>query len=483
MSINVVVSSTAAGVSVSGGTAVAIEVGGGIGPAGFITAPGTATNAFGTFQLVSGDGVTITTNAGQFVIASYSTTQAASFAPVQSVAGRQGNVVLQAADVTAGTFAIARIPTISYTALSNVPATFAPSAHTHSTADVVGLTAAASAAAPVQSVNGLTGAVTIARLDLTAAAEVHTHSTADIVSFTASAAAAAPVQSVAGRTGTISLAAADVSGLAAVATSGSYTSLTEIPVEFTPATHTHDAGDVVSGTLDVARIPTLSYTALSNVPTTFAPEAHTHSTSDVVGLTASFSQVGHTHDYAATVHTHSTADISGYSSLPSQAGANGPLVTDGSAATWASRYSVVDPVLVQGAGLTFTRNTTAGEITIAFAGGTSGIVVSSATPQPLGTAAAGSSGDASRADHVHELPTISYTALSNVPATFAPSAHTHSTADITGYTLTSVNGLDGAITIAAGDNVTVSTSSSTITIAAGGGGGSGGGVAMSYLFS
>lgn len=404
MSINVVVSSTAAGVSVSGGTAVAIEVGGGIGPAGFITAPGTATNAFGTFQLVSGDGVTITTNAGQFVIASYNTATVASLAPVQSVAGRTGAVTLQAADVTAGTFAIARIPTISYTALSNVPATFAPEAHTHGTADVAGLTAAASAAAPVQSVNGLTGAVTIARADLTAAAEVHTHSTADIVSFTASAAAAAPVQSVAGRTGTISLAAADVSGLAAVATSGSYTSLSEIPVEFTPATHTHD--------------------------------------------------------YAAAVHTHSTADISGYSSLPAQAGADGPLVTDGTAATWATRYSVVDPVLVEGAGMTLSRDTAAGSITVAFAGGTSGIVVSSATPQPLGTASAGSSGDASRADHVHALP---------------------SAADV--GAVPSVNGISSAITIAAGDNVTVSTASSTITIAAGGGGGSGGGIAMSYLFS
>jgi hypothetical protein len=404
MSINVVVSSTAAGVSVSGGTAVDITVGGGIGPAGFITAPGTATNAFGTFQLVSGDGVTITTNAGQFVIASYDTAAVAGLAPVQSVAGRTGAVTLQAADITAGTLDIARIPTISYTALSNVPATFAPEAHTHGTADVVGLTAAASAAAPVQSVNGLTGAVTIARADLTAAAEVHTHSTADIISFTAAASAAAPVQSVAGRTGTISLAAADVSGLAAVATSGSYTSLSEIPVEFTPATHTHD--------------------------------------------------------YAASVHTHSTADISGYSSLPSQAGADGPLVTDGTAATWASRYSVVDPVLVEGAGMTLSRDTAAGEITIAFAGGTSGIVVSSATPQPLGTAAAGSSGDAARADHVHAMP---------------------SAADV--GAVPSVNGISSAITIAAGDNVTVSTASSTITIAAGGGGGSGGGVAMSYLFS
>ena len=232
MSIQVVVSSTAAGVSVSGGTAVAITVGsvsasvpvtvsGGIGPAGFVVAPGTATNAFGTFQLTSGDGITISTSAGQFQIASYSTAAVASLAPVQSVAGRVGAVQLQASDVTAGTFAIARSPAISYTALSNVPATFSPAAHTHSTSDVV--------------------------------------------SFTAAAAAAAPVQSVAGRSGAISLTAADVSGLASVATSGSYTSL-------------------------------------QNVPASFSPSVHTHSTADVVGLTASFSQVAHAHQYVQVLN-------------------------------------------------------------------------------------------------------------------------------------------------------------------------------------
>ena len=428
MSINVVVSSTAAGVSVSGGTSVAITVGGGIGPAGFIVAPGTASSAFGTFQLAAGDGITISTSAAQFQIASYGTAAVASLAPVQSVAGRVGAVQLQASDVTAGTFAIARIPTISYTALANTPATFSPSAHTHSTSDVV--------------------------------------------SFTAAAAAAAPVQSVAGRSGAISLTAADVGGLASVATSGSYSSLQNVPATFAPsahthstaditgitssfaaASHTHDAAAITSGVLALARIPTIGYTALSGVPATFSPQAHTHSTADVVGLTASFSQVGHTHDYAATIHTHSTADIAGYTSLPAQAGKAGPLVTDGTAATWTTRYSVVDPVLVQGAGMTLTRDTSAGSITVAFAGGTSGIVVSSATPQPLGTASAGVSGDASRADHVHLMPSAA-----DVGAAAAGHAHPY---------VQVLNGLTGTVSIAGGAGVTVSTASSSITISAG----------------
>jgi len=489
MSINVTVSGTSVGVAVTSG----------IGPAGFITAPGTATNAFGTFQLVAGNGITISTSAGQFQIASYNTSQVAGFAPVQSVAGRVGAVQLQASDVTAGTFAIARIPTISYTALSNVPATFTPAAHTHSTSDVVLFTAAAAAAAPVQSVAGRTGAVLLQAADVTA--------------------------------GTF-----EVSLIPTI----SYTALSNVPATFTPAVHTHDAADITSGTFSVDRIPTIGYTALSGVPLTFAPAAHTHSTTEVTGLTANFAAANHTHDYAASshthdaadvtsgtfsvaripaisytalsnvpltfapaTHTHSTSDIAGYSALPSQAGYAGPLVTDGTNASWTSRYSIVDPVIVQGSGMTLTRDTSAGSITIAFAGGTSGVAVSSATPQALGVAAAGSSSDASRADHVHQMPsaadvgaaasshthaasditsgtldiaripTIGYTALSGVPATFAPSAHTHSTSDITGYTLTSVNGLSGALTLAAGANVTVSTAGSTITVEAGGGSGGG----------
>jgi hypothetical protein len=128
-------------------------------------------------------------------------------------------------------------------------------------------------------------------------------------------------------------------------------------------------------------------------------------------------------------------------------------VTDGTAATWTTRYGVVDPVLVQGDGATLLRDTAAGSITVAFAGGTSGIVVSSATPQPLGIAAAGSSGNASRADHVHAMPSAA-----DVGA--AAAGHSHPYVQV-------LNGLTGTVSIAAGAGVTVSTASSSITIAAG----------------
>ena len=52
--------------------------------------------------------------------------------------------------------------TTDYTQLDNIPATFAPSAHTHPASAITDFNAAAAAAAPVQSVNGNTGTVTVA---------------------------------------------------------------------------------------------------------------------------------------------------------------------------------------------------------------------------------------------------------------------------------------------------------------------------------
>lgn len=310
MSITVTVGETNVSVTVSPETSVAVVASGGIGPAGFLTAPGTATNAFGTFQLVPGPGITMSTSAGVFLLSGYSTSEIRNLSSVMSVAGRTGAVELVASDVTAGTFDIVRIPTISYTSLANLPTTFAPAAHTHSTADVVSFTSAASAAAPVQSVNTKTGAVTLAAVDVTAAA----------------------------------------------------------------ASHSHAASDITSGTLNIARIPTISYTALSNVPTSFAPDTNVANVVSVNGITGT-------------------------------------------------------PQIVAGANITVT--TAGSQITIAGSSGGGGATLSDSTPLPLGVAAAGTATVAARGDHVHLLPTIAYTALSGVPTAFSPVTHTHDAADVT----------------------------------------------------
>jgi hypothetical protein len=91
--------------------------------------------------------------------------------------------------------------------------------------------------------------------------------------------------------------------------------------------------------------------------------------------------------------------------------------------------------------------------------GTAGVTnMSDATPSALGTASAGTSSLASRGDHVHALPVISYTALSNVPTTFSPATHTQTASTISDFAtqaakygpVISVNGLTGAVTITGG---------------------------------
>lgn len=107
-------------------------------------------------------------------------------APVQSVNGQIGNVVLDAADVGA-----------------------AATVHTHTASQITDFNAAVAAAVPVQSVNGETGTVVLNAADVGAAATVHTHTSASITDFNTAAAAAAPVQSVNGMTGAVSLTYAD----------------------------------------------------------------------------------------------------------------------------------------------------------------------------------------------------------------------------------------------------------------------------------
>jgi hypothetical protein len=69
------------------------------------------------------------------------------------------------------------------------------------------------------------------------------------------------------------------------------------------------------------------------------------------------------------------------------------------------------------------------------------------TPQPLGVASAGTALSAARADHVHAVGSITYSALSGIPSTFAPSAHTHAVSDVTGLQ-TALDGKQAAGTYA-----------------------------------
>lgn len=78
---------------------------------------------------------------------------------------------------------------------------------------------------------------------------------------------------------------------------------------------------------------------------------------------------------------------------------------------------------------------------------------SSATPQALGTAAAGSSTDYSRADHVHAKPTYS---KSDVGLGNVDNVQQYSASNPPPYPVTSVNGSTGAVTVAGLPTVTSS---------------------------
>lgn len=172
-------------VTVSGGTGIdaapqtSVEVQGGIGPAAFVNHLG---EVVGVNPIVAGSGITITTASGSLTISGLSSDVVSNLAPVQSVAGRTGDVVLTLQDVTA-----------------------AAAVHTHSTTDVAGLTATIQQYGKVLSVNGYDGDVTLTVQDLTAAEAVHTHTSAEITDLTATIQQYGNVTSVNNYTGNVTL--------------------------------------------------------------------------------------------------------------------------------------------------------------------------------------------------------------------------------------------------------------------------------------
>jgi len=133
---------------------------------------------------------------------------------------------------------------------------------------------------------------------------------------TARAAAAAPVQSVAGRTGAVTIAAADVSGLGSLATqsSVSYSALTDKPATFAPSSHTHTASaitDFDSAVASASPAEVLEYTTSASFPATGSTGkiyVATDSSRAYRWTGAAYAEVGPAGAYLPT-HTHAASDI------------------------------------------------------------------------------------------------------------------------------------------------------------------------------
>lgn len=137
----------------------------------------------------------------------------------------------------------------------------APASHNHSTGDInnfsTAVVAIAATAAPVTAVNGLTGAVTLGATAVGAAPASHTHATGDITGFATAVAliagTASPVTSVNGLTGavTISGGGGDVSSVNGLTGA---VSLSAASVGAAPTSHAHVTGDITNFGAAVALI-------------------------------------------------------------------------------------------------------------------------------------------------------------------------------------------------------------------------------------
>jgi hypothetical protein len=269
-------------VSVGGGTTVGVSISGGIGPQGAAGAGGvTKLNTHtGAITLVGAGGASVSsvTAAGGATITITAGSGGGGGGLVDSVNGLTGTVVLSSVsvsaasavhthhsdDITAGTFDRDRLPVATTKAIGAVQAstglTVDVNGHlaadvrsvagrtgdvTLSTTDISLFATAAAAASPVQSVNGLTGALQIAGVNITVAAA----GTAITITGSAGGGGGA-VSSVAGATGTVTITALGLS----TSQSGSAVTLDARPVRVTPTTVSAGQDNWSVGVGDIFRI-------------------------------------------------------------------------------------------------------------------------------------------------------------------------------------------------------------------------------------
>ena len=190
-------------------------------------------------------------------------------APVTSVAGKTGAVTLSASDISG----LATVATTgAYSDLSGKP-TLATVATSGAYADLSG-TPSLATVATTGAYSDLSGKPTLgtaAALDVgtTALKVVQLDASAKLPAVDGSQLTnlpSAPVTSVAGKTGAVTLTASDISGLATVATSGAYSDLSGKPTLATVATSGAYAD--LSGTPSLATVATTgAYSDLSGKPT------------------------------------------------------------------------------------------------------------------------------------------------------------------------------------------------------------------------
>jgi hypothetical protein len=191
-------------------------------------------------------------------------------APVTSVAGKTGAVTLSASDISG----LATVATTgAYSDLSGKP-TLATVATSGAYADLSG-TPSLATVATTGAYSDLSGKPTLgtaAALDVgtTALKVVQLDASAKLPAVDGSQLTnlpSAPVTSVAGKTGAVTLTASDISGLATVATSGAYSDLSGLPTLGTAA-----ALDVGTTALKVvqldasAKLPAVDGSQLTNLP-------------------------------------------------------------------------------------------------------------------------------------------------------------------------------------------------------------------------
>jgi fibronectin-binding autotransporter adhesin len=399
MSINVTVVG-ATGVSATIGNSDVVQVGVG----------GTLANTpLTALQVTAGANITITTSAGVYTFIGPSV-------PIQSVNGQTGAVSLTLASLTAAaashTHAMANIADLAFpvnavngktgtVVLTSVDVSAASASHSHVAANISNLTSVAN----VVSVNGQTGVAVLNSTNVSAASAVHSHVAANISNLTS----VANVVSVNGITGTpvivggsgvtISTAGSSITIEAAGATSGgaglsdaapqalgvASAGISGLPAR---ADHVHS----LPSAADIGAAAASHTHAASQVTdlTSFANVVSVNGKTGVVSLVASdvtAAAAAHGHDYVTKLNgqTGAVSIVAGGNvtvsasagsitiaapspgdAFPSQAGnATRVLTTDGTAASWGTRYAVVEPVVVAGSGVTITKNSGAGQVVIA----------------------------------------------------------------------------------------------------------------------